>query len=140
MISAQQIRKQAKQNAIGQNGFAEHMGGHLSDLQEPHIRFFDVSRRKREVRISIQVFYGIGVHHYATLREQDNPIWHPIKQAWWRPWEDYKGAGSCISRQCNTYEEADKFIRRVMRWVFPKHKAIRNDATGRRWFYNRDGD
>ncbi|KKM96682.1 hypothetical protein LCGC14_1175520 [marine sediment metagenome] len=140
MMDLQKLRAEAKRNAVGKHGFATWMGGYLSEISEPHIRFFDVSRRKREAKVSILTFYPIGKHYYAKVREQDNPIWHPTKREWCSPWDDCKGDGRSVSRQCETYEEAEKFVRRVLRWVFPNHRYMRDDATGRRWFYKHDGD
>ena len=53
-----------------------------------------------------------------------------------------------MSDKFDTYGEAEKFARRVMRWVFPDHRVLSEEecgeekiaASGRRWFYKRDGD
>jgi hypothetical protein len=138
-MTAVTARRAAARAAVGQDGHATYFGGELSEIALPHVRFFDVSRRKREVVVSVQVFYGIGQHYHVTLKQQGNPIWNRRHRRWQRPRYD-KHDGRSVGDKFDTYKEAETFIRRVLRWVFPNHRAIRDDCTGRRWFYKRDGD
>ena len=58
-----------------------------------------------------------------------------------------KAPGRTVSDKFDTYREAETFARRVMRWVFPDHRVLKEEEcgldpipSGRRWFYGRDGD
>ncbi len=133
-------RRSAFKAAVGRYGWADYHGGELSEITPPHIRFFDVSRRKREVTVSVMMFYGIGQHYHVTLRQQENPVWNRRYHRWQSLRYDKGSEGRRVDTKFDSYEEAETFIRRVMRWVFPNHRAMRDDATGRRWFYKRDGD
>ena len=140
MITVVKARRSAFKAAVGHDGFADYSGGELSKITPPHVRFFDVSRRKREVVVSVMTFYGIGEHYHVTLKQQENPVWNRYRRRWQSPRYDRDSDGRRVSEKFDTCKEAETFIRRVMRWIFPNHRAVRDDYTGRRWFYKRDGD
>ncbi len=120
-------------------------GGHIKDIPLPHKRYFDDSRRRREVRVDILMFSGIGVHYYVYISEEDNHIWDISKDGGWRiAWDDEKGKGKNIRNKFNTPEQAEEFIREILRKQFPSktHKyRIDDDCMhmSQKWFY-KDGD
>ena len=81
----------------------------------------------RGCAVFIRKWAGIGRHYHVKIREED---------------------GRTITEKFDTYEEAETFARRVMRWVFPDHRILSEKEcgeakihpSGRRWFYKRDGD
>ncbi len=69
-------------------------GGHLKDIPLPHVRYWPGSFKKKEVRIRIMRYYGAGgVHYYASLQEDSNPIWNSAEGYWQEAWDDLEGKG-----------------------------------------------
>lgn len=130
-----------------ENACCGHFGGKLEDVPKPHFYLWDKLKRKREVRVRITKFYGVGVHYYADLKEEDDAVWNRridppyTKQAHWQKcWNDPKTDGRSFLRRCNTPEEAVEFVRQTQREHFPKktHKLV-EDIDRKEWFY-KEGD
>lgn len=129
-------------------GAGSSRGGDIANIPEPHQRMFP-GRRKRKVRVSITRFYGVGIHFYASLREESNMIWCACKDAyqqkphWHQAWDDREGNGREFSGRFNTHEAAQDFINRTAAKEFPAktHRILADFGQDKapKWFY-RDGD
>ena len=116
-------------------------GGDLVDIPNPHVRFYRDSRRKLPVRVSIGVFYGIGVHFHVTIRSDADPVWNAESECWTHPWDDLKRfRGDHVSSKFNTRKAAEEFVRLTLADRFPKKDhTYFEDFTRARWLY-REGD
>jgi hypothetical protein len=125
------------------------VGGHLKDIPKPHRRKFDDKRRRRKVKYDITIFSGIGSHYYASLEEENNPIWNTATDeyrggpiGWQESWDDTECKGRWLSKQCKTVEQAQAWVRNTFRREFgTKTHRLVSKMTHRtpRWCY-RDGD
>lgn len=135
------------------------LGGKLSEIPKPHRRLFDDKRRKRKLKISVQVFYGIGRHYHVTVRQEDNPIWNPLTQAqaspswrevqnmdygkeivgWQLAWDDEDGHGKSVLDKFDTLTQAKNFIKKAVK-RFPNHKVVWNTDTETNLVYKSMGD
>lgn len=126
-------------------------GGRLKDVPKPHVRFFpDKVGIRREVRVRIGVFSGIGKHFHVDLTEEGNPVWdvrpdRPFNREaghWRECWSytDPEGQGKVLMDKFGTEAEVKRWIEEMREKYFPAktHKLV-NCSTGRRWYY-RDGD
>ena len=126
------------------------MGGKIADIPKPHRRRFDDKRRKREARYSITKYEGIGVHYYAAIDEENNPIWDSSVSeftgsgpAGWRDAHDDKdGKGRYFSKQCNTMKQAQRWIDATFKKEFgPKtHKLVHKGSNRKPKWHYKDGD
>ncbi|KKL87895.1 hypothetical protein LCGC14_1930100, partial [marine sediment metagenome] len=72
-------------------------GGKLEDMPQPIRRLFPKARRKRVVTIRFTHYAGIGKHVYASVEEEDNPVWDG--ECWTKPWQDPDGNGQSFGQQ-----------------------------------------
>ena len=128
-------------------------GGTLKDIPLPHIRKFPHYPYKRRVTASITSWVGIGIgakHTYATLEEEDNPIWNSTRERWQDCWvgEDPEGRGKRIEaefidkRGRSAEDQAKDWIRKTFAKEFSSktHRLhYRNCIREPKWLY-RDGD
>lgn len=103
------------------------------------IRKFPNKETKRLVRVSINVFYGIGVHFYVDIAEEFNPIW--TNEGWTQFYEDRKGEGFWTLNKFNTIKEAKKFVQKIFRQKFSTttHQLVYGPTDSKKWCY-KDGD
>ncbi len=117
-------------------------GGSIKDLPEPHIRKFDDKRLKRKLIVNITVYYSLGRHYYVSVREEFNSIYDAKEKGGRDCWDDEIGKGkNFYIPKFDNRLEMEKYLRRLKRWVFPKHKFEYNTCGNitKKWFY-RDGD
>jgi len=119
-------------------------GGKLKDLtRRPYKRKYP-GKEKRQVRISVMRFSGIGVHYFVSIREEYNFIWDKKEKTWREPWysyEDKKGRGQTFNSKFNTYAEAARYVKEILSEHFDMktHKyEYEGEGTGK-WLY-KDGD
>jgi len=133
-------------------------GGYLKDIPKPHRRKFP-EFGPRQVRVHIMKYYGIGVHYYASVEEEDNPIWNPLtygeKDSYWKDtergnevvgwqiaWDDREGRG----RRFNSPgTKSPYWIRKWVRETIKKHFRPFDayefeDMMGKRMWFYREGD
>lgn len=123
-------------------GICGHFGGNLEEIPKPHIRMFSDKRRKRKVSVDFHSWVGAGGRHtYANLTEEDNPIWNEKEYRWQKSWEDPDGKGQYFSKQCNNYEQAVSWARKIIKKHFPNktHKIVRKYSDNTKWWY-KEGD
>jgi len=109
-------------------------GGNLSDIPLPHRRYFDDKRRKREVRIILQTYFGIGTHYYIDLREEENPVWNPIDKVWQESWHDKDAKGLTFMGRFDTKQKAINWAYKMIQKHFPKHRVV-GWGQSIKWFY-----
>jgi hypothetical protein len=118
-------------------------GGYVKEIPKPHKRFFDDKRRVWPIRVSITRYMGIGVHYYPSLELESNPIWNAEAKSWQLAHDDDEGAEKRIrGPQCNSYEEAAKWVEYTYKTRFGRRKQrykLVHQFTDERWFY-REGD
>lgn len=118
-------------------------GGELAEMPQPLRRLFPGNtRRKRIVRVSFEMFYGIGRHTYARVEEEANPVWDG--EQWCEPWRDDAGEGQRFTKSFVDADAAGRWAQRIIDKHFPGHRPIKArdeiyQRRPRRWFY-RDGD
>lgn len=127
---------------------AGHLGGHIKDIPEPHVRRFpappgskdwDGTPLLRDVRVQAVKYFQ---HWHIRIREEDNPVWDPNPNVafnhpdepigWSEPWDDEGGKGRVfLNSSHGSSVEARKWIASIIRRHFPKttHKIV-NDANG----------
>ena len=122
-------------------------GGYLKEIPKPHKRKFEDKRRKREVTVTITMFFGVGKHYYVGIREEDNPIWDSTVEehgpiGWHHAWDDDGKNGERFSERFTIKEDAERYIKKKFKKHFPKktHKLVL-DLIGEttQWFY-KEGD
>jgi len=111
-------------------------GGHLEEISKPHTRFFPNPYRKRKVTVTISRYYGIGLHYYVSLQEEDNPIWNG--EAWQTAWDDKEGRGRTdtdlffggeieANIRVEAYEIAVGKAMMLIKKYFPDHEVVWED-------------
>jgi len=121
------------------------MGGEIEDIPEPRVWYFPHYPYKRNVRVNITLYSGMGVHYYASVEEEDNAVWDPGwrkgEGGWTRCWGCDEKKGLRFDQQCNTAEEAERWVRETLRKKFPRktHKYSYDCGEPKKWFY-REGD
>ena len=121
-----------------------HFGGNLEDMPQPLVRLWPGARRKRVVTVRFVLYVGVGKHVYATVEEEDNPVWGG--ECWVKPWRDDDGRGVNHSECFFNHKDAGEWAQGIIDKHFPTntHKPIRAGddlyvERPRRWFY-KDGD
>lgn len=121
-------------------------GGYISELKEPHHRWFPHGRQKREVTVTISTYQGMcpgAKHYYISLREEDNPIWDGFNHQWTMFWDDKIGEGRKLETKKNSEEEARAWALKTFQEEFnPKTHKLASEY-GRykpKWMYLREGD
>ncbi len=62
-------------------------GGNVKDQPKNLKRYFP-GPRKREVRLYITRYYGVGQHYFPSLQPESNPAYNPKEKAWQVCWDD----------------------------------------------------
>lgn len=105
-------------------------GGHIKDY--PKARRMFPGRKKRLVKITAKVYYGLGHHYWITMHEEDNPIWDAKERAWRTCWDDTDGRGAIESKSFLSMVSAQQWIRATQKKMFPTrtHKLGEIDFGG----------
>lgn len=93
-------------------------GGYLKEIPKPHRRWYN-GRRKREVKIGVHVFWGVGIHYYVTVEEDDNAIWNSKDKLWQLCWDDPK-KGKRFDQKFGNIVEAREWVKKLQQKHFPK--------------------
>jgi hypothetical protein len=125
----------------------ETSGGYLRDIPDPHVRRWPGDAKPRDVRVHIMRYYGIGIHYYATVEEEDNPLWDEATQCWRVAWDDDAARGRHFdSHACLSYHWAKWWAKAVLEKHFQgdTYRAIgwsvdEDTDDVMRWF-QREGD
>ncbi len=114
-------------------------GGHLEDIPKPHVRKFP-GPKKRTVKVILGQWYGQAHHVYATLKEEDNPIWDSKESGWRMAWDDREGEGRIFRQHFDDFASARVWIDKTTKKEFPKatHELV-DEMTDKRWHY-KEGD
>jgi hypothetical protein len=97
-------------------------GGHIKDYPNAKRRF--PGKTKRHVRISAQMYYGIGKHYWVSMYEEDNPIWDAKEKTWRSCWDDLEKNGHIESAPFMSMVSAQEWIKKIQRKYFPKKTHI----------------
>ena len=93
-------------------------GGHIKDYPKAKRKY--PGRTKRKVEVSARVYYGIGMHYWITLHEEDNPIWDAKGKGWRSCWDDTEGRGAIESSPFLSMVSAKEWIAEQVKTQFPK--------------------
>lgn len=92
-------------------------GGHIKDYPKAKRRF--PGKTKREVSISARSYYGIGVHYWVTMKEEDNPVWDAKEKSWRHCWDDIEARGHIESESFLSMVSAQQWIAKMQKKYFP---------------------
>ena len=106
----------------------EIFGGNVKDYPGAKRRF--PGKRKREVTVSVRMYYGIGKHYWVSVKEKDNPIWDG--EHWRTCWDDFEGRGRIESQSFLSMVSAQQWLESLKKKEFPKktHKWMPIDFSG----------
>ena len=125
-------------------------GGMFAEFKPPHVRLFDVEKRRRKVRLRFSRFYGEAHHLYASLKEEDNPFWRPRSgrecPSRHSCHDDAEGRGKKLEKKFRTEVAAKNWVKAMVRKHFPKKThVVQRDLAGEcdlknvKWIY-KNGD
>jgi len=113
-------------------------GGYLKDLSKPYKRQFP-GDKKRRVEVRVMQYYGIGIHFYVSVREEENPIWDEKENYWTTCWDDKseETRGKRFSDRFVDYEDVEIFIKETFEKNFSQktHLLEFDFETEKKWFY-----
>lgn len=110
----------------------------IETAQRPLRRFW--KKKEVPVRVTISRYWGIGIHYYATVREENNPIADGRDGAtWWTTFsDDVKGRGRVFNKRHGTEAAARSWARRIIAKHFRGQPVAYGHSSGK-WHY-RGGD
>lgn len=126
-------------------------GGYLKDVPLPHKRRWPGEERQREVRAQVSRYLGGGGrHYYASMEQEQNPIWDTSDAADWGRsgqemgwiccWDDKGCRGAMLTtRPFDTHIQAMLWFDKMMQERFPDHELIVSDYSGE-FYYTTEGD
>lgn len=120
-------------------------GGYLKDAIQPLVRKFPNNLGiKRELKLSVTKFWGVGEHYHVSIEEESNPVLCEVdgKLKWQLAWDDLDLHGLRDSEAFMTKEAVEQWVREATkdfseethRFVWSALSPIDNE-----WFY-KDGD
>lgn len=103
----------------------ESYGGYLKDIPKPYKRKFP-DERKRRVCVLVTQYYGIGIHFYVHIREEENPIWDEKENCWRIAWDDEseETGGKRFHKRLNTSEQVENFIKETWEKEFSEETHV----------------
>jgi hypothetical protein len=120
------------------------LGGNIADYPEPHKLCSEDPDYKRDVRVSVTSWIGIGIgakHWYVTIEEEDDMIWDEEDQYWVKCWDHpdkYKGRH--FSEQFIGEADAKSWARMIVAKHFSDGSHNVRDESGTPWMYDKEGD
>jgi hypothetical protein len=69
--------------------------------------------------VTCTVFWGIGIHYYVHIEEDDNAIWNTKLELWHICWDDPQ-KGKQFDRKFGNIVEAREWLRKIAKKHFPK--------------------
>ena len=116
-------------------------GGHLAEQQYDKVYLHSVPGvRRRVVKVTVTK-YVLGSHFYVSIREDDNPFWDPVEQAWRRCWDDPASNGRSF---CDGHYARKHFVQphidRIVAANFPPETHVVEYESLGEAVYGRDGD
>lgn len=127
------------------------LGGHLTDIPEPHYRKWPGSSEKRLIRVSITNYGLLGApHYYLDIVEEDNPVWDSREAGSWgrtgeptgwrNPWDDPEGRGKQFYKRCSSLMEAKGLMEEIVKEHFCSEESeVEYDLTTY-FAYLKEGD
>lgn len=120
-------------------------GGYLKDAIQPLVRKFPNNLGiKRELKLSVTKFWGVGEHYHVSIEEENNPVLceEDGKLMWLSAWDDLDLHGLRDGEAFATIEAVKQWVREVTKdFSEETHKFVWSTLSpiDNEWFY-KDGD